>query len=243
MNSFIIESSNDMNEIQYERDLKNKVDVMINIVNKRRVLQENTDHIDYNNIYQNIVQFNNVFGRSGSVMSVEHDRSHDRKMLAKIQINEASVNDALSYLCIQSDILIIQNEKNKTVFDVDEKYDSEYTFDHVTRVQSLSRGQNFIWNHNLKGENINIGIGDTGIDEYHSMFADTFNNNMNYNVSYNGHRKIYNYIPFTDRYDGGYIYYYIYSNGHGSHVSGIAAGNDESYPSHNISFLIFYNNI
>lgn len=64
------------------------------------------------------------------------------------------------------------------------------------------------------------------------MFNDE-NYEVNKNISYNNHRKIYNYIPLLNGWEDT-------NNGHGTHVCGIASGMCINHPEYNISFLNNY---
>ncbi len=80
-------------------------------------------------------------------------------------------------------------------------------------VQSGESDSRPIWDHNLTGEGLVIGVADTGIDYDHAAFRDPGSDPIG-----SDHRKIVRYVEYADHYDG---------HGHGTHVAGSIAGNDE----------------
>ena len=70
-----------------------------------------------------------------------------------------------------------------------------------------------IWDQGITGEGQMVGVADTGIDYTHAQFRDPDDNPIGPD-----HRKIETYVEFAGDFDG---------HGHGTHVSGTIAGNDE----------------
>jgi len=80
-------------------------------------------------------------------------------------------------------------------------------------VQSGETEERPVWERGLTGEGQIVGVADTGVDYSHSAFRDPEDNPIGPE-----HRKIVNYVEYAGDYDG---------HGHGTHVSGSIAGNDE----------------
>ena len=74
-----------------------------------------------------------------------------------------------------------------------------------------------------------LGIGDTGIDVKSTFFYDPHNSVKYGTTGLSSHRKIALYVPLIDSYEAE-------SEGHGTHVSGIAVGqaNSESASRYNV---------
>jgi len=80
-------------------------------------------------------------------------------------------------------------------------------------VQSGVTEERPIWERGLTGEGQIVGVADTGVDYSHSAFRDPKGDPIGPD-----HRKIVNYVEYAGDYDG---------HGHGTHVAGSIAGNDE----------------
>jgi len=88
-------------------------------------------------------------------------------------------------------------------------------------IQSGINGSTPIWDQGLHGENITVGLTDTGIDYDHAAFTDAAGNR---GVPGTGHRKIVRYWTFKgDDWDNGKV-------AHGTHTAGSIAGNNITNP-------------
>ncbi len=81
-------------------------------------------------------------------------------------------------------------------------------------VQSGEVEERPIWDEGLTGEGQVVGFADTGLDYSHNQFRDP----DNHDSFGEHHRKILTYVEYADDFDG---------HGHGTHVAGSIAGNDE----------------
>lgn len=233
---YIIESyeNDNITDNEYKIRLGYKLSEFIeeNIDSDERRLSESENKLNYSEIYSNIIKFNSYFKRqlgerfNGENIPINNTERVTKRYLTKVLLNGNNINELFSYLCIQNDIsMIIPNTKAEIIGEITKRYEirdlSNVEFNHIKYAQSFTRHNEFIWNHELKGKDIIIGIGDTGIEDYHCSFCD-----VNYNFTYDeinlNHRKIYNYIPFMGNVDS--------DKGHGTHVCGIASGNCLDHP-------------
>lgn len=83
-----------------------------------------------------------------------------------------------------------------------------YDFSHIKYIQSLKSGEETVWIHHLSGENIILGIGDSGLDTYHCMFYDEECSTPFDDINMK-HRKIVEYVSFMDNKEESYLYIYI----------------------------------
>lgn len=160
----------------------------------------------------------------------------------RIPINNYPINPLLSYLSCQAEVTYISKKPIYEISDYNHAM-CKFSGDSISSnkyVQSFSTGKTELWENNINGNNIVIGIGDTGVDINHCMFHDSKSDVM-YGTQINGnHRKILNYYNFMNRVEDDEYFINNISNGHGSHVCGIAAGSSETNPnSYTISFVIY----
>lgn len=96
---------------------------------------------------------------------------------------------------------------------------------------SQAESSNILGKHNLHGQNVVVGVGDTGLDVMSTYFYDE-----NHSVRYKkgtldkNHRKVALYYPLVNKQDDT-------SEGHGTHVCGILAGKalKQSAATYNVS--------
>jgi subtilisin family serine protease len=86
-------------------------------------------------------------------------------------------------------------------------------------IQSGINGSTPVWDQGLHGENVIVGIGDTGCDYDHVAFTDKANDQ---GTPGPGHRKIVRYFAYGDDWDNAF--------GHGTHTAGSIAGNNITNP-------------
>ncbi|MFP4142626.1 MAG: S8 family serine peptidase [Thermoplasmata archaeon] len=72
-----------------------------------------------------------------------------------------------------------------------------------------------IWDHELQGDGQIVGVSDTGLDYDHAAFRDPDGNSIG-----SDHRKVVNYVEYANDNDNA-------ESGHGTHVCGSVAGNDD----------------
>ncbi|MFW6176411.1 MAG: S8 family serine peptidase, partial [Thermoplasmatota archaeon] len=82
-------------------------------------------------------------------------------------------------------------------------------------VQTGTSDDRSIWDNGLKGDGQVVGVSDTGLDYDHAAFRDPDGNSIGDN-----HRKVVNYVEYANDNDNA-------ESGHGTHVSGSIAGNDD----------------
>ncbi len=82
-------------------------------------------------------------------------------------------------------------------------------------VQTGESDDRSIWDHGLTGDGQVVGVSDTGLDYDHAAFRDPNGNPIGQN-----HRKVVNYVAYANDNDNA-------ESGHGTHVSGSIAGNDD----------------
>lgn len=129
------------------------------------------------------------------------------------------VNEILSYLISQSEIdkIYIKNKKRIIPIIHEEipcnnnskscRMLQNYDFSHIKYIQSLKSGEETAWIHHLSGENIILGIGDSGLDTYHCMFYDEECGTPFDDINMK-HRKIVEYVSFMDNKEESYLYIY-----------------------------------
>lgn len=140
-----------------------------------------------------------------------------------MKYNKNEINPLLGFMISQNNVIMIDQISSKYPASIiDDDYPTSIpcnyektVYEHTKYTQSLSSGNTKAWNHNLTGDGIIMGIGDTGLDVNHCMFYDN-HQKLSYNYKNQEHRKIISYIPYIDKID--------FPDGHGTHVIGIACG-------------------
>lgn len=231
------------NATEYENDLGNRLsDFIFDNVEEddRRILSESSQGLNYSEIYKNIIKFNKKYARILNENDIvdNEDNTNRTKIFTNIHVSRNVFNEVISYLCVQNDISMIINKHIRKIIDDNDESDNEPRklntddkFDHIKYIQSMTGNKSIIWDHSLTGNNIVIGIGDTGVDEYHCMFGEEGEPAMKYGTINSDFRKIYSYMPYCDKFD--------ISSGHGTHVCGIAAG--KCYNGHSEYNSLAYN--